>query len=63
MKKHKASEIDSIDEFNMIFDLFKQLFNIFNTFANQAKIIVLTFWFMKFLFTSLEEKYCINEEK
>ncbi len=63
MKKCKASEIDLINEFNTIFNLFKQLFDMFNIFANQVKIIALTFWFMKSLFASLEEKYCINEEK
>jgi len=43
VKKHKASEIDSADEFNMIFNLFRQLFDMFDTFANQAKIIALAF--------------------
>jgi len=63
MKKCKASKIDSADKFNTIFDLFRQLFNMFNTFANQAKIIALAFQFIKFLFTGFEEKYHIDEEK
>jgi len=61
MKKRKASEIDSTNKFNMIFNLFRQLFDMFNTFANQAKIIALAFQFMKFLFASLEKKYYIDE--
>lgn len=63
VKKCKASEINSADEFNTIFDLFRQLFNMFDTLANQAKIIALAFRFVKFLFASLEEKYHIDEEK
>jgi len=35
----------------------------FNIFANQAKIIALTFQFMKSLFISFKKKYHINEEK
>ncbi len=35
----------------------------FDILANQAKIIALTFQFMKSLFASLKEKYHIDEEK
>jgi hypothetical protein len=63
MKKCKASEINFADEFNIIFNLFKELFDMFNTLANQTKIIAMSFQFMQFLFASLEEKYHINEEK
>ncbi len=43
MKKHKASEINFVNEFNTIFDLFKELFDMFNIFANQIKIIAMSF--------------------
>jgi len=43
MKKHKASEINFADEFNIICNLFKELFDMFDILANQTKIIAMSF--------------------
>jgi len=43
VKKHKASEIDFANEFNIICNLFRELFDMFNILANQTKIIAMSF--------------------
>jgi len=60
-KKHKTSEFNN-NEFNSIFNLFKQLFNVYDLFANQALIIAEALCMIKVLFKSLEKKYNFKDE-
>ena len=60
-KKRKTSEFND-DEFNLIFNLFKQLFNVYDLLANQALIIAKALCMIEVLFKSLEKKYNFKDE-
>ncbi len=60
-KKRKTSEFDN-DEFSSIFNLFRQLFNVYDLLADQALIIAEALHMIEVLFKSLEKKYNLEDE-
>jgi len=61
VKKRKTSEFND-DEFRLIFNLFRQLFDVYNLLADQTLIIAETLCMIKVLFESLEKKYDFEDE-
>ncbi len=60
-KKRKTSEFND-DEFNLIFNLFRQLFDVYDLLADQALIIAKALCMIEVLFKSLEKKYNFKDE-
>ncbi len=60
-KKRKTFEFND-DEFSLIFNLFKQLFDVYNLLADQTLIIVKALCMIEVLFESLEKKYDFENE-
>ncbi len=61
VKKYKTSEFNN-NEFNSIFNLFKQLFDVYDLLADQALIIAEALHIIKVLFKSFEKKYDFKDE-
>ncbi len=60
-KKRKISEFND-DEFSSIFDLFRQLFDVYDLLADQALIIAEALRMIEVLFESFEKKYNFKDE-
>ncbi len=60
-KKRKTSEFND-DEFSLIFNLFKQLFDVYNLLADQTLIIAKALCMIEVLFESFKKKYDFEDE-
>ena len=60
-KNRKTSEFND-NKFSSIFNLFKQLFNVYDLLADQALIIAKALHMIEVLFESLKKKYDFKDE-